>query len=184
MAENDAGVAVEEAPDSAGGEAPAAPAKKGMPTAVLLGIVIAVQVGLSFVVLSMKVAPAMKGSHGNAASSAAREEAAKLAEGKPGQIISLEPMVMNLATLEGEKPSFAKLAIAIELSVEKAPAGIDSRMPLVRDAIITTVSSRTMNDVTNPDGKEKLRQQLLASLRQVLGAELVKNVYFTNFVIQ
>ena len=56
--------------------------------------------------------------------------------------------------------------------------------PLIDDAIIALLSSKTTSDIASPEGKAVLKQEIRESLNNILGGERVVNVYFTQFVIQ
>jgi flagellar FliL protein len=61
-------------------------------------------------------------------------------------------------------------------------------MPAVRDAIIMLFSSKTEDDLLPQEGKEKLRADILKTIRDTLeeltGTPGVEAVYFSNFVMQ
>ena len=71
-------------------------------------------------------------------------------------------------------------------------SGADARLPdLVKanqkrllDVTITVLSSRTLNDLDNPAAKNAIREELIAKFNQVLGVEIVEEIYFSEFVIQ
>jgi len=46
------------------------------------------------------------------------------------------------------------------------------------------VSSHDSASLTSPDGRAKLKVELLAAMRKVLGDREVIDVYFTDFVMQ
>ena len=54
----------------------------------------------------------------------------------------------------------------------------------IRDAIIMLLAGRTVADLTSPDGKIMLKAEVAARLNQILGAQRVVRVYFTDFVVE
>jgi flagellar basal body-associated protein FliL len=57
------------------------------------------------------------------------------------------------------------------------------REPLIKDIVITTVSSRTRVELVTEKGKEKLRREMLNRLNEALDKP-VKNVFFTDFLVE
>ncbi len=72
-----------------------------------------------------------------------------------------------------------------EPEIEQA---VTAHMPVIRNSIVLLLSSLSMEDVAGIEGKEKLRAQVLAKIREILqertGKPGVDEVYFTSFVIQ
>ena len=63
-------------------------------------------------------------------------------------------------------------------------AEIDARMPVMDDAVINLVSTKTYDDLYTADGKEKLRQEIMDTINNKLPEFHVMAVYFTEFVVQ
>jgi flagellar FliL protein len=58
------------------------------------------------------------------------------------------------------------------------------KSPQLRDAIITLLTSKSSESLFPPEGKLQLKDEINARMNQVLGANTVKNVYLTDFVMQ
>ena len=120
--------------------------------------------------------------------------------GQHGPMLALEPRVINLApSPTGFK--YAKVAVTIELRPESASfysvSGdgrakeektetdkISQDVPLLLDALGSSVSSHDSASLTSADGRAKLKAELLIAMRKVLGDEKVIDIYFTDFVMQ
>ena len=63
---------------------------------------------------------------------------------------------------------------------------MQAREPMMRDAVIRVLSSKKAVDVLSPEGKEKLKEELVEAINEAIGLEEgpVVNVYFTEFIIQ
>ena len=48
---------------------------------------------------------------------------------------------------------------------------------------ISTLRS-TFDDIRTPEGKQQLREEIIARVNQVLDRDLAKAVYFTEFIVQ
>jgi flagellar FliL protein len=67
-----------------------------------------------------------------------------------------------------------------EFAAEMAPFGA-----IIDDALVTTLSSKSSNDLLKPDGKDQLKNDLMNNVNHALhDEEKVVNVYFTSFIIQ
>ncbi|MDP2603691.1 MAG: flagellar basal body-associated FliL family protein, partial [Deltaproteobacteria bacterium] len=54
----------------------------------------------------------------------------------------------------------------------------------IRHAVIMYLSERKAEDLVDPEGKNKLRADLLKRINTAIGTPLVLNVYFKEFLIQ
>ena len=61
-------------------------------------------------------------------------------------------------------------------------------MPAIRDRVIILLSSKSEDHLMDTEGKEQLREEVLAAVQNVLKENndnpAVEAVYFTNFVMQ
>lgn len=102
----------------------------------------------------------------------------------PEHTIELDEFVVNLA----DGSHYAKVSIA--LGLEKPLGGGEggklepNLLAPIRDTVITVLSSKTMSQLTQGEGKEKLKEELKEKLNSLLGKEAVKEVYFTSLTLQ
>ena len=61
---------------------------------------------------------------------------------------------------------------------------IKKRMVEVRDAIILVISSRKSEELLKPEGKKKLKNDIVETLNNLLSSGKVEQVYFVDFVMQ
>lgn len=61
-------------------------------------------------------------------------------------------------------------------------------LPKIRNNILMLLSSKTYDDLSNPEGKEQLRQEVLTEIQSIIkeesGHEGVEDIFFTSFVMQ
>lgn len=110
----------------------------------------------------------------------------------PGQrsenLISIGPMypmdqfVVNLLSESGSR--FLKTSLDIELDSEDLAAEMDIKKSAIRDIIIRTLSSKTFEEVSTMKGKDKLKDQIVERVNAALADGQVKNIFFTDFVVQ
>jgi flagellar FliL protein len=77
-----------------------------------------------------------------------------------------------------------KMTIQIEIADKKKEEEIKEYFPIMRDAIILLLGSKNIESVSGPDGKMQLKDEMLLRINQALGKDIVKNIYFTDFVVQ
>ncbi len=99
-----------------------------------------------------------------------------------GPMYPMKQFVVNLLSESGGR--FLKVALDIELSDESLAAEIDKKKPAVRDIIIRTLSSKTFEEVSTMKGKERLKDEMVQKINQILADGQVMNVFFTDFVVQ
>lgn len=148
------------------------PKKKKLKLIIIAVIVLIVGLGSGFAAYTMflgKKAKATDTSHEKAASETQKIE-----------LLALDPFVMNLA----EQNRFLKLSVQFELADKAYQQMATEKIPLLRDAIIILVSSKSYTSVTTPEGKFQLKDEILLRANQAMGKDVFKNLYFTEFVTQ
>ena len=99
-----------------------------------------------------------------------------------GQMYPLEKFLVNFLSESGSR--FLKMELSLELSNEKLAPEIDQKKPLIRDIIIKSLSSKTYEDISTGKGKERLKDEIVSKINEVLRDGYIKNVYFTDFIVQ
>ncbi len=117
----------------------------------------------------------------------AAEGHAKGAGGEHGgapapQFVSIDSFVVNVS--DGENDRFLKVKIDLEVSSAEVGKEIEQRMPQVKDIMIGLLSSQNATTVRSMEGKDHLREQVLARLNAVVRTGVVRQVLFTEFVVQ
>lgn len=101
-------------------------------------------------------------------------------------ILHLENFTVNLA--DQDQSSFLRAGIDLGLTKALPQPGKDKDaidpVPVVRDSILTVLSSATSDEILTPDGKNKLKDQIIKSLRERTSTLGVQEIYFTEFLVQ
>lgn len=101
-------------------------------------------------------------------------------------VIHLESFVVNLA--DPDQNAFLRVGIDLGLGKQlpegKAPDKNSPLTPQIRDAVLTVLSSCRSDSLLAADGKIKLKEQLLQALHERAQELDVKEVYFTEFLVQ
>ncbi|ARU48385.1 flagellar basal body-associated protein FliL [Sulfurospirillum diekertiae] len=99
-----------------------------------------------------------------------------------GPMYPMAQFVVNLLSESGNR--FLKVSIDLELSDPKLQPEMDHKKSLIRDIIIRTFSSKTFEEISTLKGKDKLKDEVLDKINENLSDGQVKNIYFTDFVVQ
>lgn len=98
-----------------------------------------------------------------------------------GQVLPLPPITVNISDPSGRR--YLKLGMEVEVNADVS-AALQANSPRIRDAIIMLLAGKTFNDISSPDGKVLLKAEVAARLNQILGAQRIIRVYFTDFVVE
>jgi flagellar FliL protein len=126
---------------------------------------------------------------GHAAEGEAKGEA-KAAEGHAGGeeltevgiMFPLETFTVNLLSESGRR--YLKVEMNLEMNGKELSPELEEKKPVFRDIIIRILSSKSLEEISTVKGKEKLKEQIVNDLNTRLKDGKVKNVYFTDFVVQ
>lgn len=99
-----------------------------------------------------------------------------------GPMYPLDQFLVNLLSETGSR--YLKMELNIELSAETLTPEIDQKKPLLRDIIIKILTSKTYEDISTAKGKERLKDEIATKLNEILRDGYIKNVYFTDFIVQ
>jgi len=90
--------------------------------------------------------------------------------------------IVNLQDRDADR--YLKVTIVLDVQDENVKMELEKRLPQVKDAITTLLFTKTSNDLRTPEGIEELKEEILKRVNAILPIGGVKNVYFTDFVIQ
>ena len=72
----------------------------------------------------------------------------------------------------------------LEVENEEAVEVIEKRLPKIRDAILMILPTKKYEDIGTVEGKSALRNEMLTKINELMKPEEIKNIYFTEFVVQ
>lgn len=146
------------------------------------------------------------GEHGSTVAAASQPTVEPTPEPlKPGQgvMFNMSTKIINLADPSGRK--YIRLTIVLEFAppqgattakssegghgttasaTDDFAAQINARMPLMDDAVITLLSTKSFDDLYTAEGKERLRQELMQAIAERVPEYQLISIYFTEFVVQ
>jgi len=116
-----------------------------------------------------------------------RAQDARESSTAPKYIAHLEGFTVNLADPEGSH----FLRVTIDLGMDRLPDGADAAkvsqaLPIarIRDAILSVLTVSKADELLTPQGKEQLKKNLLAGLNKSVPEIGVREIYFTEFLVQ
>jgi flagellar FliL protein len=94
----------------------------------------------------------------------------------------LDVFVVNLAGTGQGRYLRTTLSLGVKDAHEKEK--IKEFVGPIRHAVIMYLTERKVDELVDPEGKEKLRQALHEKINEAVGEKMVSNVYFKEFLIQ
>lgn len=92
-----------------------------------------------------------------------------------GVVLECLPLHAGYYQLEGA---------AREEAETEALAELEALKPVLDDAVIGLLTSRTFAEIFTVEGKDRLKDELVAKVNGLLGRDQVAGVYFTEFLVQ
>ncbi|NOZ86297.1 MAG: flagellar basal body-associated FliL family protein [Deltaproteobacteria bacterium] len=99
-----------------------------------------------------------------------------------GTLVKLENFIVNLN--EPGANRYLKVGIDLELKNSAAQDLIEKLKPVLRDRTIAYLSSLSFAQTQGLVAKERIRLELLNRFNGTLGRPIIRNIYFTDFLIQ
>lgn len=99
-----------------------------------------------------------------------------------GIMFPLDLFTVNLLSESGRR--YLKVEMNLELEGEELALELETKKPVLRDVIIRILSGKSLEEVSTIKGKETLKEEIVTDLNQRVKDGQIKNVYFTDFVVQ
>ncbi len=97
-------------------------------------------------------------------------------------VYSLDPFIVNI--YDGQELRYLRIKVEMGVAGEEAKNQMKTQEAQIRDGILTLLSSKTWQDLQTPQGKDQLKQQIMATVSKIVAQGALKQVYFTDFVVQ
>jgi len=97
-------------------------------------------------------------------------------------IYAMENIVVNPSGTGGSR--FLSVSFGFELESAELQEEFVQREPIIRDALITILSSKTVTELTDAKQKEIVRYQIKKRLSKLMHTKEIAGVYYTDFVLQ
>lgn len=98
-------------------------------------------------------------------------------------VLHLESFVVNLQGSDDN--GYLRLGVDLALGTELKEGDKQSASTgKLRDTILTVLGTRTVDELLTPDGKVKLKQDMLQAINDRVPEIKCEDVYFTEFLVQ
>ncbi|MFJ4346194.1 flagellar basal body-associated protein FliL [Pseudomonas sp. NPDC089401] len=120
---------------------------------------------------------------------AAMAEEAKEGDANKVSYISLSPPFVGNYALDGSpRLRVYKADVALRVTGDAAAAAVKHQEPLIRNQLVALFAQQGVDNMSNVDAKEKLRQEALKQVQQVMESEegkpIVEDLLFNNLIVQ
>jgi flagellar FliL protein len=118
-------------------------------------------------------------------SSCSKDKAKEGAEEKESEVpffYSVGDIVINPAGTNAQRVMLVSLALQLKSDEEVKKMG--EREALVKDIIVTSLSSKSIENLTAMGYKDSLKVELKTKLNAKLHGLNIKDIYFTKYIIQ
>jgi flagellar FliL protein len=116
------------------------------------------------------------------ASGADKDKKPSVVYSKDGWSYSFTNVVSNLTGSLGTK--YVKCAFSVVSDDQNIGVIVEENKSKLRDAALTVLSARSLADMEASGAKNILRSELAANFNKALNSNVVKQIFFTEFVIQ
>ncbi|MDD2511175.1 MAG: flagellar basal body-associated FliL family protein [Syntrophomonas sp.] len=138
---------------------------------ILIGLLVfLVVVGGSFFLMKSLMAPLMPKEEGQS----------KL---MTGNLVEVGEFTTNINDVNGQRFLRVKVTVEVTSDDKKAQEKIIQYMPVIKDSILSIISSKTVADL-DVRNRNNLKVEIKNDLNAKIGANTVMNVYFTDFIMQ
>ena len=98
-------------------------------------------------------------------------------------LVAVPEFTTNISDVAGNR--YLKVEVSVELGDKKnaETEKLKTFMPIVRDSILTILTSKTVADL-DVRNRGNIKQEIQNDLNAKLGKDYIKNIYFTNFIMQ
>lgn len=111
-----------------------------------------------------------------------KAEKTPMARPSIGPTVKLNPLVINLKDEKGRH--YVKVRVILEVARPEWVEEINSRLPLITDIVILTLSDKRLADLRDPGAMESLKNDFLKKFNQSLQGERISQIYFDEFIYQ
>lgn len=97
-------------------------------------------------------------------------------------IFNLDDIIVNPAETNGKTLVLASLGF--DLTTPEAKKTMEEKVIIVKDAVITLLSSKTVPQLSNTAYRDSLKAEMISDLSRKMPGVKINNIYFSKFIIQ
>lgn len=151
---------------------------------IIIGAAVAAVVVIAVIVVVMVGGGKGKGKEGGTEAKAEQkaEGGHGGASGPGAAVYPLDPFIVNI--YDGQEIRYLKVKVEFGTSGPDAKAELDARQAPLRDAILVLLTTKTLQDVQDLQGKNQLREEILTAVNRIAPPGKINKIFFTDFVVQ
>ncbi len=149
--------------------------------AILLGTIVILQALIAIGLTQFLIVPKLGVQDAAVGPDIPEEEEVALPE--MGVLVGLEEMIVTLRA-DGRKSRYLRININLEVQNQVAAQVVTQRLPQLRDIVIMTLSDREAAELSSPEGKKGLRDEIFRKIDDRMPPGILMNVYFSDLVVQ
>jgi flagellar protein FliL len=88
----------------------------------------------------------------------------------PPTFVPLDPFVVNLTDRDQDR--YAQVGLSLQIDDPKLADQVKTYMPAIRNAILLLLSHKSSEDLLNPEGKERMAQEIRRDAARAMGYEV------------
>jgi flagellar protein FliL len=97
-------------------------------------------------------------------------------------VYMVEDLIVNPAKTDGKRLLLSSLGF--DVSSEKDHQELKSKEVLLKDAVISVMSSKEMTQLSNIAYRDTLRTEIIKRLSQLMPAVKINTIYFSKYILQ
>jgi flagellar protein FliL len=101
---------------------------------------------------------------------------------KLGPLVKIADFVIHLRNPDADR--YARMSFDVEVFSEADKERLVAQTPKVRDAFITYLSDRSLEELRGSEGLGRTKETLQSTLRQILPEIRIRAIYISDFVVQ
>ncbi len=149
--------------------------------AILLGVIVVVQALVAIGLTQFLIVPKLGVQGAEMSGKPDAQAAAEMPE--MGVLVGLEDVIVTLVS-DSQKTRYLRININLEVQNAMVANVVTTRLPQLRDLVIMTCSGKTPEDLSTPEGKKGLRDEIFRRIDEKMPEGTLMNVYFHTLVVQ
>ncbi|MEI6704061.1 MAG: flagellar basal body-associated FliL family protein, partial [Deltaproteobacteria bacterium] len=93
-----------------------------------------------------------------------------------------DPFIVNI--YDGQELRYLKVKVELEMVGPAVKGEIEAKLAPIRDAVLVLLSAKTLQDIQDVQGKNTMKEEILAAINRHIPPGKIAKVYFTDFVVQ
>ncbi len=150
--------------------------------AILLGIIVIVQAVVAIGLTQFLIVPRL-GVQGADMSNSQPVAEKEMELADLGVLVGLQEIIVTLAG-DSKRPRYLRINISLEVKDQLTADIVATRLPQLRDIVIMALSDKTATELSYPEGKKGLRDEIYRRIDEKMPEGMLMNIYFADLVVQ